>query len=74
MAAKLQPPKPLPFDELDPDDFSIEEQLAEAKREAALRRGVYAGWVRAGKMKANDAAYRYATMRAIVRTLERMAG
>lgn len=72
MASKLEPPKPLPFDELDPADYTIEEQIADAKREASMRRNTYAGWVRAGRMKANDAAYRYGAMRAIIRTLERL--
>lgn len=65
---------PLPFDEIDPDTIDLATQLSDAKREAAMRRNVYGNWVRSGRMKAHDAALRYAAMIAIVRTLAKLIG
>lgn len=42
--------------------FSREEKLVEIAREIAFRRNLYPKWVKAGKMKMDDAGYRIAIM------------
>jgi hypothetical protein len=44
-------------------------QIAEAKRELALRKACYPAWVKGGKLDAGDAKYRILCQEAIVRTL-----
>jgi len=50
----------------------LEEQIAEAQRELALRRRCYPGWVKAGKLTHEDAYHQLAAMAAIVQTLMRL--
>ena len=53
----------------------LEEQIAEARRELALRRALYPGWVKAGKLTHEDAYRQLAAMAAIVdslKTLQRL--
>jgi hypothetical protein len=52
--------------------ITLQEQIAEAQRELALRRQCYPGWVKAGKLDAGDAYYQLQAMEAIVRTLTRL--
>ena len=47
------------------------DQLACAERELALRRNVYPGWVKSGRMQQAKADFETAAMAAIVQTLER---
>jgi hypothetical protein len=49
---------------------TITEQIASAKRELALRRNVYPGWVAKERMKQETADHEIACMEAIVATLE----
>lgn len=55
------------------DRFTIRELIAEAQREAFLRRRVYAKRVRAGQMDPRDADRQIDLMEAIVRRLTRTA-
>lgn len=48
---------------------TIHEQIAEVKRELALRERVYPGFVARGKMKQADADEHYARMKAALQTL-----
>jgi hypothetical protein len=52
--------------------ITLEEQLAEARRELALRRQCYPGFVKAGTLDAGDAYHQLQVMEAIVRTLQRL--
>jgi len=52
--------------------ITLAEQLAEARRELALRRSAYPAWVKAGKLNAGEAHYQLQAMQAIVRTLQRL--
>jgi len=52
--------------------ITLEEQIAEAQRELALRRQCYPGWVKRGTLDAGDAYYQLQAMEAIVRTLTRL--
>jgi len=52
--------------------ITLEEQIAEAQRELALRRTCYSGWVQRGKLDAGDAYHQLQAMAAIVRTLQRL--
>jgi hypothetical protein len=52
--------------------ISLEEQIAEAQRELALRRTCYPGWVKAGRLTHASASHQLAAMAAIVRTLMRL--
>jgi len=51
--------------------MTLSDQLACAKRELALRRNVYPGWVKSGRMKQAKADHEIESMAAIVQTLER---
>ena len=51
---------------------TLEEQIAEAKRERALRRSCYPQWVKAGRLTVEDAYHQLAAMAAIVSTLMRL--
>ena len=52
--------------------ITLEEQIAEARRELALRRQCYPEWVKSGKLAAGDASHQLQAMAAIVRTLQRL--
>lgn len=52
----------------------LTEQLACAKRELALRRAVYPGWLKSGKLTPDAAKKELARMHAIVETLDKMVG
>ncbi len=47
-------------------EFTDEMKLKVAKRELTMRKKVYPGWVRLGRMKQNQADYEIAGMQAIV--------
>jgi hypothetical protein len=49
--------------------ISIETQVAEVKREIAMRKQVYARRIEAGKMSRGDAAQKIETMQAVVGSL-----
>ena len=48
---------------------TLQEQIAEAQRELALRRQCYPQWIKSGKLDAGDAKYQILVMEQIVRTL-----
>ena len=50
----------------------LEEQIAEARRELALRKHVYPKMVQRGDLRAEDARYRLLVQEEIVRTLMRL--
>jgi hypothetical protein len=52
--------------------ITLTEQIAEANREWALRRKCYPGWVEAGRMTPEEAAYHLRCQWAIVTTLRRL--
>jgi hypothetical protein len=52
--------------------ISLAEQIAEAQRELALRRRLYPGFVKSGKLDAGDATYQLLCQQEIVRTLMRI--
>jgi hypothetical protein len=52
--------------------MTLEEQIAEAQRELALRRRCYPAWVKAGKLTQDEAYHQLAAMAAIVHTLQRV--
>ena len=52
--------------------ITLDEQIAEAQRELALRRSCYPQWVKAGRLTAEDAYHQLAAMAAIVSTLQRL--
>ncbi len=52
----------------------MKELIEEARRELAMRRRFYPKWVRAGRIKQQDADRRIDLMEAIVRRLTRTAG
>jgi len=54
-------------------DVSLADQIAEVKREVAMRRKVYDHQVAVGKMLAADAEARTVRMVAVLQTLERLA-
>ena len=48
--------------------ITLDEQIAEAQRELALRRKCYPAWVKSGKLDAGEAYDRLQAMDAIVKT------
>ena len=52
--------------------ITLEDQLKEARRELALRKRCYPGWVQRGTMTEGQVAYYLAAMEAIVHTLARL--
>lgn len=54
------------------DSDSIEDQLACVRREIAMRKSCYPGWVTRGKMSQKTAEKEIATMRSVETTLERI--
>jgi hypothetical protein len=52
--------------------ITLEEQIAEARRELALRRKCYPQWVKSGKLDMEQAYHQLAAMEAILRTLMRL--
>jgi hypothetical protein len=51
---------------------TLEEHIAEAQRELALRRACYPAWVTHGKLDAGEATYQLLGQQEIVRTLMRL--
>jgi len=51
---------------------TLDEQIAEVKREVAMRERVYAGWVLNGRMKLEDSQRQIRRMRAVLTTLEKL--
>ena len=56
-----------------PPEFPVRDLIAEAQREARMRRQVYAKQVRAGRMDQRDADRKIDLMEAIARRLTRTA-
>jgi hypothetical protein len=54
--------------------ITLTEQLAEARRELALRRKLYPGWVEQGRLTHEAAYHQLACMAAIVETLRTREG
>jgi len=52
--------------------ITLEEQIAEARRELALRRKCYPQWIQSGKLDMTTAHYQLQAMEAIVKTLMRL--
>ena len=52
--------------------ITLAEQLAEARRELALRRKCYPAWVKSGKLAPGDAKWQLLVQEEIVRTLMRL--
>ena len=52
--------------------ITLDEQIAEAQRELALREKCFPGWVKSGRLSMDEAYQRLAAMRAIVATLQRL--
>jgi hypothetical protein len=52
--------------------ITLDEQIAEARRELTLRRTCYPAWVKRGKLTQADAYHQLQCMEAIVRTLMRL--
>jgi hypothetical protein len=52
--------------------ITLEEQIAEAQRELALRRSAYPKFIKAGKLDAGAAKYQLLCQQEIVRTLMRL--
>jgi hypothetical protein len=52
--------------------MTLAEQIAEARRELAMRRKCYPPWIKAGRLSLEDANRQLLAMEAIVRTLERL--
>ena len=52
--------------------ISLEDQVKEAKRELALRKKLYPGWVKTGRLTEGQAAYCVEAMETIVKTLTRL--
>jgi len=52
--------------------FSLADQIAELKRELALRRRVYPRWVENGKLSYEMSTHRMGAMQAAVETLEKL--
>lgn len=54
------------------EPVSIEEQFASVEREVRMRRRVYPGWIRAGKMTEEKAEHEIRAMEAVLETLRPM--
>ena len=52
--------------------ITLEEQIAEAERELALRRKLYPGWVEAGRLTEEQARYQLRCQWAIATTLRKL--
>lgn len=52
--------------------YTLDEQIAELRREAGLRHIVYARWVGEGKLSTGQAVVRIGRLRAAIVTLERL--
>ena len=52
--------------------ITLDEQIAEAQRELALREKCYSGWVKSGRLSMDEAYHQLAAMRAIIHTLQRL--
>jgi hypothetical protein len=52
---------------------TINQQLAELRRELVMRRQVFPKWVGAGKLKQKDMDYRIACIEATIKLLEEMS-
>jgi len=52
--------------------ITLTEQLAEARRELALRRKCYPQWVQSGKLDVGEAHDQLQAMEAIVQTLQKL--
>ncbi len=54
------------------NEATLLEQIAEVKRECAMRERVYGSWVLSGKMRIEDSQRQIRRMRAVLATLERL--
>jgi hypothetical protein len=50
----------------------LAEQIAEVRRELALRKQCYPGWVKSGKLDPGDAKWQLLVMEEVLRTLMRL--
>jgi len=62
-----------PFN-LDPGVISIEQQIQCVAREIKMRERCYPRWVRQGRMKETEAQRELERMRAVLHTLQEVAG
>lgn len=53
------------------NDSTLDDEIACARRELAMRERVYPRWIQAGRMTPEQSRHEIATMRAIVKRLER---
>ncbi|HEV7457301.1 MAG TPA: hypothetical protein VGN96_11030 [Roseococcus sp.] len=51
---------------------TLDDQIAEVKREVAMRERVYDGWVLNGRMRLEDSQRQIRRMRAVLATLEKL--
>lgn len=58
----------------DPATVTLDQQIAEIKREIAIRKNVYPKWVSAGKMRQAEADHAIAALTAALHTVMRAAG
>lgn len=54
------------------NEATLLEQIAEVKRECAMRERVYESWVLSGRLKIEDSKRQIRRMRAVLATLERL--
>ncbi len=52
--------------------FTLDDQIAEVRREARMRRSVYPRWVTDGRITQQQADHRLGVMEAVFETLERL--
>jgi hypothetical protein len=52
--------------------ITLAEQIAEARRELAMRRQCYPGWIKRGRLSMEDANRQLLAMQEIMRTLMRL--
>ena len=52
--------------------ITLTEQIAEARRELALRRACYPQWIKSGKLDMTTAHYQLQAMEALIQTLLRL--
>jgi hypothetical protein len=60
----------MPASQSDSVQISLGQQIAEVKRELAIRERVYQKWVSERRLKRHDADFMMAAMRAVLATLE----
>tara|TARA_R110002049_G_scaffold129957_1_gene288042 strand:+ start:285 stop:509 length:225 start_codon:yes stop_codon:yes gene_type:complete len=51
---------------------TLDDQIAELRRELGMRKKLYPGWIASGKLFRNQANKQYCAMEAALKTLERL--